>query len=290
MPPEQAAGRIHAVGAAADIYALGAILYATLTGRPPFLSDNPVEVILQVLEREPTLPSHLNHAVPRELEAICLKCLEKRPADRYATAVDLGADLDRFLRREPPEARRPTLSQRIRRWVRRQPVLAAHLVGIAAPLGIAQLVFLLHPAAEWLYHAKVTGVMAVWLAVSGVFQWLMHRQRSQPWPLYAWLAADTAMLTALLSQLVAPLGMLGGSYLLLICCAGLAGKSRLVTFTAASALIAYLSLLLLRPDAAVPPHYALIAATTIVLCGIVVGYQVWRIEVLREYYDDRRGI
>src|SRR5262249_57329727 len=98
MPPEQASGRGHCIGEAADIYSLGAILYALLTGRPPFQSENPVEVLLQVLESEPPLPSRVQAGVPRELEWICLKCLEKNPADRYATAVDLGLDLDRFLR------------------------------------------------------------------------------------------------------------------------------------------------------------------------------------------------
>jgi hypothetical protein len=161
---------------------------------------------------------------------------------------------------------------------------------LGAPLLIAQVVFALHPQSDWLYHLKVTGVLSLWLIVSLVFQVLMQRQRSQPWPLYAWLAADAAMLTAMLCQLVSPLGLLVGGYLLLICAAGLAGRTRLVAFTTASAVAAYLVLLALRPEEALPPHYALVAGTILVLAGIIVGYQVWRIEVLREYYDDRRGI
>src|SRR4030095_13722455 len=104
----QASGKVHDVGEAADIYALGAILYAMLSGRPPFAAENPVEVLLQVLEREPSRLRQLVSAVPVELEAICLKCLEKNPADRYVSAAALAADLDRFLRHEPPEARSAT--------------------------------------------------------------------------------------------------------------------------------------------------------------------------------------
>src|SRR4029079_730097 len=145
MPPEQAAGYRHDAGPPADIYSLGAILYAMLTGRAPFVCDNPVELILQVIEREPQLHSSVVANVPRDLESICLKCLEKKPANRYASAAELADDLDRFLRHEPPLAHRPTTMQRLRRWARSKPVLAAHLLGLAAPLTAGQFVFALHP-------------------------------------------------------------------------------------------------------------------------------------------------
>src|SRR5262245_626213 len=128
MPPEQASGYRHDVGPAADIYALGAILYVMLTGQAPFVSDNPIELILHAIEREPPLPRSLVRQVPRALESICLKCLEKKPKNRYASASDLAADLDRFLRHEPPVVCQPTPMHRLRRWFRRNPVLAAHLL------------------------------------------------------------------------------------------------------------------------------------------------------------------
>jgi serine/threonine protein kinase len=101
MAPEQASGVMKHLTPAVDTYALGVILYELLTGRPPFQSENPVETILQVLSQDPVPPSQRQAGVPRELEMICLKCLEKNRDDRYATAAELADDLARFLAGEP---------------------------------------------------------------------------------------------------------------------------------------------------------------------------------------------
>jgi hypothetical protein len=119
MAPEQAEGRVRAIGPVTDVYALGAILYESLTGRPPFVSASLMETLDQVRSHDPAPPQALQPKVPNDLATICLKCLEKNPAHRYPSAAALALDLDRFLRGEAITARKMTLWDQAARLVGR---------------------------------------------------------------------------------------------------------------------------------------------------------------------------
>ncbi len=128
MPPEQAGGNRGEIAPATDVYALGATLYALVTGRPPFQAANAMDTVLQVISDDPVPPRRLNPLIPRDLETICLKCLEKVPARRYPSALALAEELRRYLAGEPILARPIGPLERARKWARRRPPAAALVV------------------------------------------------------------------------------------------------------------------------------------------------------------------
>jgi cytochrome c peroxidase len=148
MAPEQAAGKTHEIRPAADIWALGGILYFLLTGRPPFLGQSLFETIDQVRNQDPVAPTRLRPQLARELEIICLRCLHKDPTKRFASAEALADDLHRFLGQEPIHARPVSLSERALRKIKRRPTTAA-LAGL-----LLVLVGLLTGCLVWLWRTE----------------------------------------------------------------------------------------------------------------------------------------
>ena len=130
MAPEQAAGASREVGRAADIYALGAILYEMLAGRPPFPGGEVMATLLMVQFEEPVSPLRLRPELPRDLVTITLKCLEKQPSKRYASALHLAEDLERFLNGQTILARPASRTEKLWRWTRRNPTVASLLAAL----------------------------------------------------------------------------------------------------------------------------------------------------------------
>jgi serine/threonine protein kinase len=149
MAPEQAQANKQAIGPATDVYALGAILYEMLIGRPPFKAETPLDTVLQVVSQEPVPPSRLHAKVPRDLEIICLKCLRKEPDKRFASAEELADDLQRFRAGLPIKARPVRCEEKAWKWVTRHPAIASLIAVLAIVMASSAVVLgIFHSQAE----------------------------------------------------------------------------------------------------------------------------------------------
>jgi WD40 repeat protein len=179
MAPEQTLGRQAVLTTAADVHSLGAILYELLTGRPPFRADNVLDTLLQLRQDKPVSPRTLNRRVDADLETVCLKCLEKEPARRYASAAALADDLERWLAGEVIQARRSSSWLRLLKWARRRPALAGMgalllLTGVLALVGVGALLQLRQTEQE-----RDRAAAARDLAEQAQQQALQQRQRAE---------------------------------------------------------------------------------------------------------------
>lgn len=286
MSPEQASGRISEISPRSDVYSLGTILYELLTGRPPFREDNPLDTLVQVIEGEATLPVRINRRVPRELELICMRCLEKEPNDRYQTAADLADDLDRFLKREPVAARPSGWIQKLRRWTRREPALVSRWGGLAVAMGVTQLNYAIR-GVDFEYFIRIMGVLGVWAVACFIFQRLLNREGGRDLGQFGWAAADPILLTTVLCLADGPLGPLLVGYPLLVASSGMFFRVRLVWFATFMNVLSFAALVKLRLDEFSLIHYAAIFALVLTVVGFIVAHQVYRVRVLSRFYDRR---
>lgn len=286
MPPEQAAGKVSEISCRSDVYSLGAILYEMLTGRPPFREDTPHRTILQVIHSEPTLPNRLNPRVRPELERICLKCLEKNPDRRYASAAALANDLDRYLRREPLEARAAGFTDHFRRWIRRESGLAARLAIMLAAMFLMEGEHLLSHRA-WTYHLEIKIAFVAWAFLAIVFQWFLRRPKSADFARLAWAITDPLLLLFVLSH-AEDVGPILIGYPVIVTAAGLWFSVRLVATSTIACVLSYVALLALRQEPTSPAHYPLIFVMALIVIGAVVGFQVYRVQTLSRYFDQAR--
>jgi serine/threonine-protein kinase len=228
MAPEQAEGRTREVGRAADVYALGAILYELLTGRPPFQAASAVEVLLLVRTEEAVPPRRLNPRIDPDLELVCLKCLEKRPEHRYATAAALADDLEAYLKSEPVSARVSSLTYFLSRLLRE-----THHAPVLENWGVLWMwhsltIFLLCAVTNALYllgergHLTYLGLWGVGLVTWGAFFW-HWRRRGGPVTFverqmaHAWAAGVAASIATFVVEVLLDLPVLKLSPMMAVC-------------------------------------------------------------------------
>ena len=298
MAPEQAAGQRHFIGPATDVYGLGAVLYELMTGRPPFHTSTMMETVLQVLERDPVAPHELVPGLPRELETICLKCLEKMPEDRYTNAQELVNDLDRYLRGDVVEA--TGVFQRLRRWTRREPEVVSRIGGLSVVALLTEFnhLFLAKKSNGWV-HYGVQGTLLLWALSALLFQFLWRRGWRSDRVRLLWSSADLVCLTLALRLLNRVESTLLVGYPLMIAASGLWFRVNMVWFTTGLAVSCYLFLYCESAFDWSQPfptwvkqddlQYPNIYVAALILTGFVVARQVKRTLALGQYYENRQG-
>ena len=239
MSPEQASGA--EIGPTSDVYSMGAILFALLTGHAPFEGGTQVETIIRVLHDQPVSPRQINKLVAKDLAIICLKCLEKDPSFRYQTAAEFADDIGRFLAGEPIRAKNDLL-RRVRKWTLQEPVLAAHLAATIFMLVtiVVNYCWLGESGnSDWQMMLKNIALLVSWALVVVVLQKVQNFYHTQKVIPYVWAAINPIFLTIILAQNFEPRGSLLSLYLLLMVITSFSRRIELVVTTTLTSLVGY---------------------------------------------------
>lgn len=293
MAPEQARGTSGQTTPATDVYSLGAVLYYLLTGRAPFVADSPLDALLLVLEGEAVLPRRINPQAAEPLERICLRCLQKRPENRYTSASALAEDLERYEKGEPLAVSHQAVGRRFEAWAKRRPALAARFCFVLLCLGIVMV--------GWHFrtmdyqtreqHREVILVLIGWLAGSFACQRGLESERHARWVRVVWSCVDPMALTAILliaDAFRSPLVIL---YPALIAASGFWLRVSLVATTYVASLSGYILLLLNSVRFDRPPlpwHWHVLAIVALSVTAVSVAYLVNRFTALTRFYEHRQ--
>lgn len=197
MAPEQASGHAFEVGPEVDVYALGALLYHVLTGHAPFHQS--IDILSAVLEQDPTPPRILVHSVQRDLSSICMKCLTRRPENRYESANQFKEELQRFINGEPVMAHTAGVVPAIGRWMKREPRLAVTVMAAFVFYTYHLITYLLgEPGISVRFHATTTGLVIAWCSIAWIYQQLVLKPNPNRWLPTLWVTTDVLLLTGFL--------------------------------------------------------------------------------------------
>lgn len=277
MAPEQAWGKVDDVCPQSDIYSLGAVLYELLTGRTPFQEEIALDQLLRLRDSEPKPVRKLNPKVPVALEKICMRCLERKPKYRYESAKELAEDFHRFAEGESLAVQSLGVWAIVRRWCRREPALAVHLIALLFITVIVQARASLSPEPSP-SHLIIMQTLGVWLGLSILYQKLINRE----WHYVrrTWIATDAALFTVAVANARGPFESLIVGYALLIVASSMWYKPRLVAVTTAATVISYCILLTFRGSEETPAHYPYLVTGVLVVTGGIVISLVRRIRQL----------